>query len=80
MHGNDFSALFYVRIIEDYRMTPNPLDGKYGICLGLYAHPSTRIRDPVNGVPLILSNGQYIWASDCWYTQVPGVEIAPMVW
>src|SRR3989338_3090405 len=75
----DYSKPFPVRIVQDNRGPEDlglsgKLDGKYGMCLGLYEFPHTwkETTDEINGNPLILTNsGDYIWGIDCWWDPHP---------
>ncbi len=71
----DYSHPFLVRILEDCRSDgygpSGNLDGKYGMCLGLYDFPNTDVKLE-DGDPLIITGeGDLIWGLECWWDPNP---------
>lgn len=76
----DYSKPFRVRIIQDCRKAKESLDGKCGLCLGLYEYPNKGKKMP-EGIdhyseglfkyfPLIKTDsGKYIWGNECWWAK-----------
>jgi len=75
----DYSRPFKIRVIQDCRDPTEygpsgKLDGKYGICLGVYEFPNTwkKARNEREGNPLILTDsGDYIWGCQSWWDSHP---------